>query len=106
MCGLAKRVKYIGSPEHKESRSFAGWPRPRADATICDPALAGNQDELTEWLRAGLRQGTVGAPWEGDFPRYVWHRVGDAVYEGRLVNSGKGEYKGYELTEEETPRGI
>jgi hypothetical protein len=47
--------------------------------------------------------GHVGAPWEGDFPRYVWHREADICYEGRLVNQVSGEYKGYPLESGEWP---
>ena len=37
--GLASRVTYVGSPEHKKGPSFAGAPRPRGDATKCDTVL-------------------------------------------------------------------
>jgi len=100
-----ERARYIGSPEHKTAPSFAGAPRPRADASICDPRFLDQQDRLTEWLREALRSGAVGGPVEGDFPRYVWYRDGDTVYEGRLVNRGNGEYKGYPLEPDEWPRG-
>jgi hypothetical protein len=40
---------------------------------------------------------------EGGFPRYVWFKQGNAVYEGRLVNRGLGEYKGYPLEPGEEP---
>lgn len=103
---LAKRVRYVGSPEHKKHPSFAGQPRPRADASLCDPSLATTQTELTRWLQAGIRRGYVGAPWEGDYPRYVWHKVGDVVYEARLINRENGQYKGYPLRPEEYPQGL
>jgi hypothetical protein len=64
---------------------------------LADPA------ELTAWLRSALASGRIGAPWDGDFPRYVWHRRGDVVYEARLVNSGLGEYKGWPLERDEWP---
>lgn len=99
------RVSYAGSPEHKTYPSFAGPPLPRADASKCDPKLA-DQAELTGWLREALTAGSFGGLWEGDFPRYVWCRRGDVVYEGRLVNSGLGEYKGYPLAPDEWPEGL
>ena len=61
---------------------------------------------VREWLRLAIRQGAVSAPWEGGFPRYVWYKLGDVVFEGRLVNSGNGSYKGYPISEAEWPRGI
>jgi hypothetical protein len=103
---LARPVRYVGSPEHKDAPSFAGQPRPRADATICDRSLIHKQRELTRWLRKAIRLGNVGAPWEGRFPRYVWYRDGDTLYEARLVNRGRGEYKGYALSLDEWPKGI
>src|SRR3954452_2469508 len=90
---IATRASYIGSPEHKDSPSFAGQPRPRADAAICDRRLASKQVLVTRWLRKAIRRGSVSAYWEGDFPRYVWHREEDLVFEARLVNQVKGQYK-------------
>ena len=46
------------------------------------------------------------APWEGGFPRDVWYRDGDTVYEGRLVNREIGSYKGYPLDKLEWPDGV
>ena len=103
---LADRVSYVGSPEHKDAPSFAGQPRPRADATICDRSFLDRLDEINEWLERAIRAGCIGEPWEGDFPRYVWYREGIEVYEARLVNRGQGQYKGYALRREEWPEGI
>lgn len=96
---------YVGSPEHKTFPSFAGPPRPRADATKCDPGL-GDPAELTRWLRQAITLGNVGEPWEGDFPRYVWSRQDDTVYEGRLVNQELGQYMGWPLHHSEWPEGV
>ena len=102
---LAQNARYVGSSEHKTYPSFAGPARPRADASKCDPSLA-DPDELTAWLRKAIEAGNVGAPWEGDYPRYVWHRRSDTVYEGRLVNQELGHYKGYPLGSDEYPEGL
>jgi hypothetical protein len=45
----------------------------------------------------------MSAALEGDFPRYVWKRVGGRVYEARLSNSGLGQYKGYPIEDFEAP---
>lgn len=102
---LAARVTYVGSAEHKDSHSFAGPPRPRGDASLC-PRDIEDISIPTEWLRSAVRRGSVGAPWEGDFPRYAWHKEGETVFEARLVNRGDGSYKGYPLTGDEWPPGI
>ena len=96
----------MGSPEHKDVASFAGTARLRADASCCPPELATAQSTINGWLRSAIRRGVVGAPWEAGFPRYVWHKHGETVFEGRLVNRETGEYKGYPLDRGEWPTGI
>lgn len=102
----AARVRYVGSAEHKSYPSFAGPPRLRvADASKCDPRFV-DAAPLTAWLRDSIRAGRFGAPWEGDFPKYVWFVDEDTCYEARLVNRASGEYKGWELAPEERPEGL
>lgn len=104
---VATRVTYAGSVEHKDTPSPAGWPRPRADAAICDRGLATDCFvRVTAWLKKAIMLGNVGAPWEDGLPRYAWHREGDTVYEARLSNRNIGAYKGYPLEPEEQPRGL
>jgi hypothetical protein len=105
LVSLAARVSYVGSPEHKTFPSFAGPPRPRADATKCDPTMA-DRDVLTAWLRQAVADGHIGEPWEGDFPRYVWHLQDGVMYEGRLVNQELGQYKGWPLDPDQWPEGV
>lgn len=104
LAALARQVSYVGSVEHKASPSFAGWPRPRADATICDREVSDDQRRLTDWLQIAVRRGDIGEPWEGIFPRYAWYQDGNTMYEARLVNRETGEYKGYPLLKSEWPR--
>lgn len=61
---------------------------------------------VCEWLRSAIRRGATGAPWEGAFPRYVWYKDGDTVFEGRLVNREAGSYKGFPLDRDEWPKDI
>lgn len=102
---LARKVEYIGSPEHKTRPSFAGAPKLRSDASKCDPSLA-SAAKLTKWLRKGLRDCQIGGPWEGEFPRYVWYLDRTQWYEGRLVNRELGQYKGYPVAGDELPQGL
>lgn len=99
---IAERVHYTGSGEHKRFPSFAGPPRARVRASLCPRDL--DLATINGWLRSAVRSGAVGGEWEGMFPRYVWHREGDTVFEGRLVNRGNCSYKGYPLEKEEWPK--
>lgn len=99
---VADMVTYEGSQEHKDFPSFAGQPKPRGDASLC-PRDIRDVAVVTGWLRSAIRAGVTGAPWEGDFPRYAWHREGDTMFEARLVNRGSGSYKGYPLHNDEWP---
>jgi hypothetical protein len=101
---VANRAHYVGSPEHKDAPSFAGQPRPRADATICDRSFAGRLADINQWLKAAILARQFSEFWDhAHFPRYVWHREGERVFEARVVNAGDGSYKGYELKQDEWP---
>jgi hypothetical protein len=102
---VVSSIQYIGSPEHKDAPSFAGERRPRADASKCDQRL-NDPEPITEWLRTAVRKGAFGKLWEGGFPRYLWYKDGEVLYEGRLVNRGLGQYKGYPLERDEWPPDI
>lgn len=69
---LAERIRYAGSPEHKDYPGCAGSPGLRSDATPCPPEIK-DPAMICEWLRAAIRCGATGSLWEGDFPRYVWY---------------------------------
>lgn len=103
---LSERVSYVGSPEHKNAPSFAGQPKPRADASICPLELNENKGLVQVWLEVALKNAQCGEYFEGDFPRYVWHRVAGRAYEARLVNREQGHYKGYPLADDECPEGL
>ena len=102
---LAERVTYVGSAEHKDVPSFAGQPRLRADASCCPRDIV-DVELVRGWLCSAIRKGATGTPWEGEFPRYVWYKRDETVFEGRLVNREAGTYKGYPLNEDEWPPGI
>ena len=65
---LADQVFYAGSPEHKDYPSFAGPPGRRSDASLC-PRHINDPEMVSGWLRAAIRNGAVGVPWENGFPR-------------------------------------
>ena len=64
------------------------------------------RERLCGWLREAIRLGAVGQFWEGEFPRLVWYKHEQIVFEGRLVNRTQGTYKGYPLARDEWPHGI
>lgn len=101
---LAERARYEGSAYHKDAPSFVGQPKPRPDASICPRDL--DRQTVTEWLRSAIRRGMVGPPWEGEFPKYVWHREGDTVFKGQLVNHLQGSYKGYPIDRKDWPKAL
>ena len=62
---IASKVRYVGSPEHKDTPSFAGEIRPRADASICPRELRNRPEDITKWLKDAISAGNIGAPWIG-----------------------------------------
>lgn len=106
LTSLAATATYVGSPEHKDVPGFAGPARLRGDASCCPRNLAVERERLCGWLQSAIRRGAVGEPWDGEFPRYLWYRHENTLFEGRLVNRTQGTYKGYPLAEDEWPHGI
>lgn len=98
---LASKVSYTISPEHKDYLTNAGPGKLRSDATACPRDV--DRDRAEGWLRDAIKAGDVSAALEGVFPRYVWTRVDDKVFEARLSNSGLGSYKGYPIEDHEAP---
>lgn len=103
---VADRVRYVGSQEHKTMPSPAGEPKPRADASICQFHTRDEFVMVNGWLRAALLGKKFSEMWENGFPRYLWYRNGDQVYEARLTNRGLGEYKGYPLEPDQVLRNL
>ncbi|MEM9553481.1 MAG: hypothetical protein AAGC60_04430 [Acidobacteriota bacterium] len=97
---IAARVRYVGSPEHKAYPSAAGPPRPRPDATLCDPKYKGREEELSGYLKEAIRREVVSSQFESGFPRYVWLWLEGVLYEARHINGPHGTYKAYALVDE------
>lgn len=103
---VAESCRYVGSPYHKDRPSFAGTShRRRPDASICPPYLADCRDRVENWLREAVSAGQVGV-WDRGFPRYVWYREGEVVFEARQGAPGSGEYHGYPLSPMQRVRGL
>lgn len=56
-------------------------------------------------LEEAVSQGSCGE-FEGGFPRRVWHRVGEIVFEARQGTPGSGEYHGYPLDTDQLVEGL
>ena len=102
---VAESCRYVGSPYHKDGLGFAGTPIRRPSAAICPRDLVNRRDLVEEWLRDAVRSGRVGT-WDGGYPRYIWHREGDIVFEARQGSPGSGEHHGYPLEPRQQVRGL
>src|SRR4051794_12496262 len=99
---VAAVVRYIPYAAHKAHYSLGVAPRPRSDATPCPKEITAEQAQT--WLREAIAVGDVGGSWEGKpYPRLVWKRVDDVVFEARLSNQESGEYHGYPIDRQEWP---
>jgi hypothetical protein len=105
LAAAAETASYVGSPEHKGQHTWLGQPKLRSDATPC-PSNLHDRDLLTSWLKAAILAGRVSDQWSDKYPRYVWFRNEDDLFEGRLVNLGNGEYKGYPIKNSQAPKGF
>ena len=56
-------------------------------------------------LRAAIGRGNVSEVWEDGFPRHVWHRDGDVLYEARHTKGPAGSFHAYPIEEFQAPRG-
>lgn len=104
---VANRVRYLGSPQHKDLPSFAGpILHPKPAGSICPRELARRVEDLQRWLEDAIMRGNFSDFWQGGFPKYVWYRDGETVYEGQLMNPAEGTYKGYPLEPDQQVRGL
>ena len=112
--GLAARVRYVGSPEHKVKRWWGGLPqarqlpggrvgrRGRQTTTVCPLTTGEDRALATEWLREAIMAGQYRfVEADQDFPKMVWFEAGGRVWCGLCVNPTSGEYKGWPIDEDE-----
>src|SRR5208282_2620061 len=83
---VANGVTYDPSPYHCPSPKGQPPKRRAKPASRCPRAWT--EQEIVGAIRSALRHGHVSPNWDGDFPRYAWHRDGDRLYEARGCAGG------------------
>lgn len=101
---VARKSRYVGSPEHKSHPSEGRPPALRSDVTFpCEPHMTQDMAGSTAALRRGIEHRCTSAVFEGGYPRYVWTWIEGHLYEARHINGPRGTYKGYRLEPVEHP---
>ena len=100
---VAEQVRYQSSPYHSRAARIQ---KNRPDASKCPSEVSNDLARVELWLRQAISAGATGGVWEGGFPRYVWHRVDNVVFEARQGSPGTGVYHGYPLSPQEDVRGL
>ena len=104
---VARRARYVGSPEHKNAGRWGGVPAAGARGprltTICPMTSAKDKHTATAWLRQAIRSGQYRfVRGDRDFPKHVWYRDETGkIWCGRCINRELGTYKGWPITEAE-----
>lgn len=103
LAALAKKVTYVGNPEHKRNPGDFGLTppsAPRADKTLCDMAGIGSRSQAQSILRGGVLKGLISGQKRGDFPQNIWSVASDETpFEAQLDNQEAGTYHGYPMPE-------
>ena len=96
---VVRRVRYVGSPYHKDRPGSAGMPKRRVPAgNKCPSHLAEDLDTVQSWLESAIRAGRTGR-WDAEhgLPREVFHTEGGVTFQAVLGSPGSGEYHGFPL---------
>ncbi len=97
---VAEACRYQGSGYHRTMPGRSGPPRSKPRGTKCPRHLQRQPEEVERLLREAIRAGHCGT-FEGGFPRRVWRRIGQTIFEARQGSPGSGEYHGFTLTPEQ-----
>ncbi|MDT4331521.1 hypothetical protein ACQE3E_13740 [Methylomonas sp. MED-D] len=100
---LAKQVKYVGNPEHKQNPGDFGLTPPsgaRPGKSLCDAVNIFSKRIAQSLLKLGLQKGLVSERYHGDWPQNIWSvtEKGEAL-EAQLDNKEQGTYHGYPMPE-------
>ena len=90
------------SQNHARSMRESGVP---AREVQVPEELQRDPDRVQRWLEDAVRHGSFGE-FDGGFPRRVWRRVGDTIFEARQGTPGSGIYHGYPLESFQSVEGL
>ena len=105
---IAQKARYAGSTHHRTMPDKHGRsPTNKRGRTKCPKDLQQNPDLVQEWLKQGILLRQFGKFAKGDkFPRVVWYKDGETIFEARLTNRASGEYHGFALRSGQTVTGL
>lgn len=102
---LAKRVRYVGSSNHKLRPGDYGFipsHNPRPSKSPCDDRRAILLAEASALMARGITLGMVSRFDAGSVPKYIWAVDGDGeVYEAKTKPDAETLYHGYRLGEDD-----
>jgi hypothetical protein len=73
-------------------------------ASICPKRWSAHA--ATNALRQALSKGQVSEAWEDGFPRYVWTKDGEVIYEARHTRGPTGTFHAYPIEKYQIPDGL
>jgi hypothetical protein len=104
IAAAAARAVYAASEYHCHG-SKGEAPKKRAEyASICPKRWS--SEAATQALRRALTNGQVSEAWEDGFPRYVWHKDGEVIYEARHTRGPHGTFHAYPIEKYQIPDGL
>ncbi len=98
----AKSARYEPSQYHcPENGRYASRVKP---ASRCDHFHRAK--DALQTLRQSIEAGRVSTQWVEGFPRFVWHKAGDAWYEATTKDGDPGLYHAHRVEPEALPVGL
>ena len=102
---VERNCKYQSSAYHRTIPSSSGRPVYISGKSKCPEDLQQNPRRVQRLLKEAISLGHFGY-FTGGFPRRVWSRVGDTVFEAKQGTPGSGVYHGYPLRPDEPVEGL
>jgi hypothetical protein len=104
---LAEAVKYVGSPYHRLPGSPMGESASRTWPASNKCPAKWTFEAANRALKEAVRMGYISTEASNGFPRRIWYRDGETLYEARLSNAGSGEYHAYPFSSrQEWPKAL